>query len=195
MPVLLLLAALASAAYRPHVWDATCWIEPAASSGGVKTSSSTTHFDVAGKTAEDLRAAVARGLVDLVGERDPATFALTKYSIGFTRGCKDGAFWSAVELDYTIYYPRWDERGDIALIDQWRWALELTRAHEESHAALAARHASDLAARLAPLAGGACADGEARATAVYQELQVKYAAKQKAFDEACRKRPECVPQL
>lgn len=195
MTVVLLLAALASAGYRPHVWDPTCWTPPAPSSGGVRTSSSTVYFDVAGAAAEDLRAAVARGLVELVGERDPATFALTKYAIGFTRGCRDGAFWSAVELGYTIYYPRWDELGPTELVRQWRWALELTRAHEESHAALALRHANDLAARLAPLAGGACADGEARSTAAYSELQKRYAAKQKAFDEACRKRPECVPQL
>ena len=126
-----------------------------AATTGLTIAESTQYYEVAGSSADELRAAIAlRAPRDHTGQRG---VGMTSWEVRWGYQLKQTASGCTrtslkMEVNLVIALPRWKNRYDnTALADRWNTYLAALEGHERGHLEIALREAHEIYAQLSRL--------------------------------------------
>ncbi len=126
------------------------WLLAAVAADPVRVERSTVYYDIAGRTAADLRAAMdARGPVGPNGRRGDA-YTVWRVNWRYRYSAADGACRLTqldVSLAVTFTFPRWldETKAQEGLQRRWGTYMKALTAHEDGHAEIGQRAAGRVA--------------------------------------------------
>jgi predicted secreted Zn-dependent protease len=151
---------------------------------GVALTVEVVYYDVAGASADELRAQL--DLHGPTGQQDAYTdwWVQWRYDrVQAANGCELRSL--AVTLDVTFTFPRWSPPDDAApgLRERWEDYLAALRVHEEGHKEIALRAANEIAAALSSLpASPSCAELEQAADGTGERILERYRQQELSYD-------------
>jgi predicted secreted Zn-dependent protease len=160
---------------------------PAAAGGdGVRLAVSVRPYEVTGRSAQDLLAAMQER-----GPRhgDRSFFGLTTSELRYayrygTRGGRCSADEVAVTVNLTVTLPQWTPpRGTpYALEREWRVFERALRGHEDDHRRIAEEEAATILRALGALRAPTCEALDAEARRQAEDIRARYAVVHQDFD-------------
>lgn len=170
-----------------------CVTPPAAPQPKVRLTTAEERYDVRGRTAAELTAAMRAALGP--GHGPGRTTGEVRASCTYRQeGHLCTPLCSAV-VTLRVTLPRWDERGPAELVERWRRFVARVQTHEASHRHLFVAEGNELVKQLGELPRTPCKEVERTVELHSAVLRDQQKQKHRAYDETCKADPSCRLEL